>query len=130
MSMPGAFRAARDGNAERGRIGDAGSRRPWCLLRIRPYRTADNRIEGAVLTLIDIDQIRRAQIKADAAREFAESVVESVQTPLLLLGSDLRIRMANRAFCQSYGLQKAEFENRFFHEIGGGWWTCRNSELL
>jgi two-component system, chemotaxis family, CheB/CheR fusion protein len=32
----------------------------WHLLRIRPYRTADNRIEGSILTLIDIDQIRRA----------------------------------------------------------------------
>jgi two-component system CheB/CheR fusion protein len=96
--------------------------RRWHLLRVRPYRTADNRIEGAVLTLIDIDQIRRTQIKADAARDFAESVFESVQTPLLVLCSDLRIRIANRAFRKSYGLQHAEIENRFFHEIGGGRW--------
>jgi two-component system, chemotaxis family, CheB/CheR fusion protein len=97
--------------------------RRWHLLRVRPYRTADNRIEGAVLTLIDIDQIRQTQIKADAARDFAESVVESVQTPLLVLRGDLRIRIANRAFCESYGLQHAEIENRFFHEIGGGRWN-------
>ena len=108
-------------NAEELELQDLEGR--WYLLRIRPYRTADNRIEGAVLTLIDIDQIRRAQIKADAARDFAESVVESVQTPLLVLRSDLRIRMANRAFCESYGLQHAEIENRFFHEIGGGRWN-------
>jgi two-component system CheB/CheR fusion protein len=95
----------------------------WYLLRVRPYRTADNRIEGAVLTLIDIDQIRRAQIQADAARDFAESVVESVQTPLLVLRSDLRVRVANRAFCESYGHQHAEIENRFFHEIGEGQWN-------
>ncbi|HYK02613.1 MAG TPA: CheR family methyltransferase [Thermoanaerobaculia bacterium] len=29
------------------------------LLRIRPYRTVENRIEGAVLVLIDIDQLRK-----------------------------------------------------------------------
>jgi two-component system CheB/CheR fusion protein len=29
-------------------------------LRIRPYKTADNRIEGVVIALVDIDQIRRA----------------------------------------------------------------------
>jgi two-component system CheB/CheR fusion protein len=51
----------------------------WHLLRIRPYRTADNRIEGTVLTLIDIDQIRRAEGEANA-RDFAESIVESVHT--------------------------------------------------
>jgi two-component system, chemotaxis family, CheB/CheR fusion protein len=108
-------------NAEELELQDLEKR--WHLLRIRPYRTADNRIEGAVLTLIDIDQIRREQIKADAARDFAESVVESIQTPLLVLRSDLRVRMANRAFCKSWGLQHAEIENRFMHEIGGGRWN-------
>ena len=28
-------------------------------LRIRPYRTADNKIDGAVLVLIDLDEFRR-----------------------------------------------------------------------
>jgi len=31
------------------------------LLRIRPYKTSDNRIEGAVLVLIDMDQLRRTK---------------------------------------------------------------------
>jgi two-component system CheB/CheR fusion protein len=95
----------------------------WHLLRVRPYRTADNRIEGAVLAMIDIDQVRRAQIAADAAREFAESVVESVQRPLLVLRSDLRVRMANRAFRESYSLQHAEIENQLLYEISGGQWN-------
>lgn len=95
----------------------------WHLLRVRPYRTTDNRIEGAVLTLVDIDQIRRAQIRADAARDFAESVVESIQTPLLVLRTDLRVRVANRAFCESYGLQRAETENQLFYEISEGRWN-------
>jgi two-component system CheB/CheR fusion protein len=30
----------------------------WYSLRIRPYRTVDNKIEGAVLVLIDIDQMK------------------------------------------------------------------------
>ena len=108
-------------NAEELQLQDLEGR--WHLLRVRPYRTADNRIEGAVLTLIDIDQIRQEQIRADAARDFAESVVQSVQTPLLVLRSDLRVRVANRAFCESYGLQRAEIENQFFHEISEGRWN-------
>lgn len=31
----------------------------WHALRIYPYRTADNRIDGAVVVLVDIDDIRR-----------------------------------------------------------------------
>ena len=30
-------------------------------LRIRPYRISDNRIDGAVITLIDIDGSRQAR---------------------------------------------------------------------
>jgi two-component system CheB/CheR fusion protein len=95
----------------------------WHVLHVRPYRTGDNRIEGAVLVLVDIDQARRAQIEADSARKFAESVVESVQTPLLVLRSDLRIRMANRAFFQSYRLRPADVENQFFPEVSGQQWN-------
>jgi two-component system CheB/CheR fusion protein len=31
----------------------------WYILRVRPYRTTDNKIEGVVLVLIDIDQLRK-----------------------------------------------------------------------
>ena len=33
----------------------------WYLLRIRPYKGADNRIDGAVIALVDIDAAKRAQ---------------------------------------------------------------------
>jgi two-component system CheB/CheR fusion protein len=33
----------------------------WYLLRIRPYRTLDNRIEGAVIVFIDITELKQAQ---------------------------------------------------------------------
>jgi two-component system, chemotaxis family, CheB/CheR fusion protein len=33
----------------------------WFALRLRPYRTIDNRIDGAVLMLVDIDAIKRNQ---------------------------------------------------------------------
>ena len=95
----------------------------WHVLRVRPYRTADNRIEGAVLALIDIDQLRGAERAATAAREFAESVVDTLRTPLLVLRSDLRVRIANRAFYDCYGLSAADVEGRPLHDVPGGHWT-------
>ena len=32
----------------------------WFRLQIRPYRTTDNRLDGAVLTFVDVDTLRRA----------------------------------------------------------------------
>jgi two-component system CheB/CheR fusion protein len=39
----------------------------WYDLRIRPYKTLDNRIEGAVLTYLDIDEIKQSEKLKDYA---------------------------------------------------------------
>lgn len=95
----------------------------WNVLRIRPYRTRDNRIEGAVLTMLDIDELHRAQTAADQAREFAESIVESVPIPLLVLKSDLRVRIANQAFFAVYGRGSRQVEDKTLDEMGEGQWS-------
>lgn len=94
----------------------------WRELRLRPYRTADNRIEGVVVVLVDIDQLRKAKVEAIAAREFAESVIQSVHSPLLVLHGDLRVRLANQAFYTEYGLNPAEVENQLFLNISRNEW--------
>jgi two-component system CheB/CheR fusion protein len=35
----------------------------WYSMRIRPYKTLDNRIDGAVMVLVDIDDLKRASLK-------------------------------------------------------------------
>jgi two-component system CheB/CheR fusion protein len=34
----------------------------WYSLRIRPYRTLENKIDGAVLVLVDVDDLKRAEV--------------------------------------------------------------------
>lgn len=94
----------------------------WHLLRVQPYRTSDNRIDGAVLTLIDVNQLRTARIEAETARAFAESVVESIKTPLVTLREDFRVRAANRAFYEDYQVEPAQVENRLFLDLDGTKW--------
>ena len=70
----------------------------WYALRIRPYRTLDDRIDGAVLVLIDIDDIKRSLEQTRAARDYAEAIVETVGQPLLVLDATFTVRTANHAF--------------------------------
>ena len=72
--------------------------------------------------LIDIDQVRRAKEVATEARKFAESVIDAVQIPLLVLREDLQIRLANRAFYSDYGSQPSEVENQPLLEISRKQW--------
>ncbi|MDP1633629.1 MAG: CheR family methyltransferase, partial [Gallionellaceae bacterium] len=57
----------------------------WYLARIQPYRTLDNIIDGVVLTFTDISKRMLAETAMKDARELAESIVDTVREPLLVL---------------------------------------------
>jgi two-component system, chemotaxis family, CheB/CheR fusion protein len=103
----------------------------WVAVRIRPYRTADNRIEGAVMTVIDVDTLKRSLLQAQVARAYAEAIVETVHEPLLVLDADLRVKTANRAFYSLFQTTPAEAENHFIYHLGEGQWGIASlRELL
>lgn len=89
----------------------------WHLLRVRPYRTSDNKIEGLVVVLVDIDQLRRSQQHLVDARDFASSVVECVPVPIVVLNQDCTIRTVNTAFRQLTQMQSKELEERSLPDL-------------
>jgi two-component system CheB/CheR fusion protein len=95
----------------------------WYLLRVRPYRTTDNKIEGVVVVLVDIDQVRRSQQDLRGARDFARSVIECVPLPLVVVDHELRIRSANDAFRRLIGAFKDDLEGRSFTDLAGAHWA-------
>ena len=53
-------------------------------------------------------------------RGFAQSIVETVRHPLLILDADLRVREANAAFYRTFKVTGTETEGRLIYELGGG----------
>jgi two-component system, chemotaxis family, CheB/CheR fusion protein len=94
----------------------------WHLLRVRPYRTAENKIEGLVVVLVDIDQLRRSQQHLMDARDFASAVVESVPVPIVVLNEDCTIRTVNTAFRQMTQISTKELEGRSLPEVTALLW--------
>lgn len=94
----------------------------WYLLRVRPYRTTENKIDGVVLVLLDIDQLRRSQQELRAARDFARSIIESIPLPLVVVDSDLRIRSTNEAFCTLAGSSSHSLERRSLPDLAAVQW--------
>jgi two-component system, chemotaxis family, CheB/CheR fusion protein len=91
----------------------------WLLVGIRPYRTSQNLIDGVVITFVNIDRIKRAELLA-ASRAVAQSIVQTVREPLLVLDDALRVVSINRAFIQLFRLQQVQVEGWSIFEMGGG----------
>jgi len=94
----------------------------WYLRRLIPYRTRDNRIAGAVLTFTDITEHKQVADAVNEARLYAESIVQTIRQPLLILDPKLRVQSANPAFYTLFQVPEEETRNRRIYELGNGQW--------
>ncbi|MEO8554083.1 MAG: ATP-binding protein, partial [Kofleriaceae bacterium] len=88
-------------------------------MQVRPYRTADLRIDGAVITFVDISELRRSIDTARTARDFAATVVETVPSPLAVIDASLHVNLANHAFVAAFDGTGSP-ANRSLMELGEG----------
>jgi two-component system CheB/CheR fusion protein len=94
----------------------------WYLMRILPYRTLQNVIEGVVLTFVDITNLKQAERNIKAARDYAVSIVETVREPLVILDADLRVISANGSFYQAFQVEPEEVEGQLLYDLGNRQW--------
>ncbi|MGH8567214.1 MAG: PAS domain S-box protein, partial [Gammaproteobacteria bacterium] len=109
-------------------VRDRGGRR--YALRVHPYRTSDDKIDGAVLVLLDIEDLKRSQEEAGEARDYAEAIVATVREPLLVLDEKLRVLTANAAFYRTFGVQAAETHERLVYDLGNRQWDIPALRIL
>jgi two-component system, chemotaxis family, CheB/CheR fusion protein len=101
----------------------------WYGLRIRPYMTLDNKVDGAVLILTDIDVLKRSEQEIKAGRDYAEAILNQV-APLLILKKDLRVLTANEAFYKHFQVNSAQTMNRLVYDLGNGQWNIPRLRTL
>jgi two-component system, chemotaxis family, CheB/CheR fusion protein len=95
----------------------------WYSLRIRPYRTEDNKIDGAVMVIYDVDQLKHSLQEVRQARDFSQAIVETVPEPLVILDEELRVVIGNRSFYDAFHLHRLATEDKLFYELGNGQWN-------
>ena len=93
----------------------------WYLMRIKPYRTAENLIEGLVITFVNIQRLKTAEESAEL-RAFFESIVETLREPLLVLDDQHRIVSANTRFCERFRLDRKQVVGALLSKVGQGEW--------
>jgi PAS domain S-box-containing protein len=73
----------------------------WYLMRMRPYRTVDNKINGIVISLIEVTERHRAEERFRLA-------VEAAPSGMILVNSDGRIGLVNAHIERLFGYTREE----------------------
>ena len=102
----------------------------WYTMRILPYRTLDNRIDGAVVTFADVSRLKRLEDSLQGAKAYAESIVETVREPLLVLDSALRVVSANPSFYRAFRAAPKATVGQFVYDLGDGQWDIPDLRKL
>jgi two-component system CheB/CheR fusion protein len=82
----------------------------WYLLRIRPYRTLENVIEGAVITFTEITEIKKAQeaLRESEVLSRLAVIVRDAQDAITVQDLEGRILAWNPGAERMYGWSEAE----------------------
>jgi two-component system CheB/CheR fusion protein len=102
----------------------------WYDVRIQPYRTSRNAVEGLVVTFVDVTETKRAE-RSQAARLLAEGIVDAAREPLLVLDGRLRVVRGNRSFHHLFQVEPRETTGQLLADLGSRQWrSSRLQELL
>ena len=101
--------------------------RQQLLLEMEELRT---RLDAAERGSQEVNEILRAEIAERKrveetfveAQTYAESIVETIYQPLVVLTADLRVMSANRSFYQTFEVSPEETKGRLIYSIGNGQW--------
>jgi two-component system CheB/CheR fusion protein len=102
----------------------------WYSLRIRPYKNVDNRIDGAVLMLIDTNAAKQLQHHVERSREQLLQTVDLFDEPVVVLDEALRVKSANAAFYRTFNFSAAATVGRPLADLASDSWDFRRLHPL
>lgn len=94
----------------------------WYSVRVRPYKTMDNRIDGSVIVFVNIDEMKKSLDAARHARNHAESVIAALRYPILVLDKRLTVVSASNAFYNAFKVTAEETIGNLLYRLGNSQW--------
>ena len=81
-------------------------------LRVRPYKTPDNKIQGVLVVMLDTDLIYRARDEAQKSGDYARAMVKTIHEALLVVDADFRVLTVNQSFCDLFRVSARDIERQ------------------
>jgi two-component system CheB/CheR fusion protein len=102
----------------------------WYSLRTRPYKNVDNRIDGAVLMLIDINAAKQLRQHVERSREQLLQTVDLFGEPVVVLDEALQVKSANAAFYSTFNFNAAATVGKPLAELTSDSWDFRRLHMF
>jgi two-component system CheB/CheR fusion protein len=91
----------------------------WFTMRIQPYRTTDNVIEGAVITFVDITETKKFQEALAVSENRYRRLFETANDGILLVDAETgKIMDVNPSLMEMLGYSKEQFTEKTFWDVG------------
>lgn len=91
----------------------------WYSMRIRPYRTSDNVIEGAVITFVDITEMKLAKDDLAVSELRFRRLFETSKNGILILDAETgKIKNVNQFLVDMLGYSEEQFIMKAIWDIG------------
>lgn len=92
----------------------------WYNRRALPFRTLDDAVQGVVLTFSDISAAKGSELKLEAARTYANSVIDAGRQPLVVVDQRLRIVSCNSSFFRMFTTTSGDAAGQMLTAIAQG----------
>ncbi len=102
----------------------------WYDLFIRPYKTLENKIDDAVVMLVDIDTLKSSSEQIKESCDYAEAIIETIPEPLIVLDNSLNVNTANRSFYNTFQVSQTQTESSSIFDLGNGQWNIPQLRTL
>ena len=99
-------------------------------MRITPYKTSEDVIDGVVIIFVDINDRKNAETKVKAALKYSENIVNSLREPILVLNEDLTVYSANQSFYDNFKVNPNETIGVSFFKLDKGQWNIAELRTL
>jgi two-component system, chemotaxis family, CheB/CheR fusion protein len=90
----------------------------WFSLRLRPYKTLENKIDGAVIVLVDVDTLKRAQLATKESEERYRLLVEcATGFAIMMLDPEGKVMSWNLSAQRVFGFKAAEIVGEHYRRF-------------
>jgi two-component system CheB/CheR fusion protein len=100
----------------------------WYSMKIRPYRTIDDKIDGVVISLFE-SNILKGGID-DIFQSITKTIFDVVPGPLIVLDKNKKIINANKLFLKKFNLSGNEITGKNIYEIKNRAWDTPDVKNL